>query len=263
LIPFRFGSSGRELYAVLHLPLVEKFRGQAVLLCNPLGQEAVRVHRLYRVLAERLSKEGCSVLRFDYFGTGESDGDDTEASLSGWQADIVSADAELRQRSGAVSSTWVGARLGASIAALATTLADDKPDALVLWEPIPDGAAYVREISGPVVESARGDAGDPASPGAGDVLDVQGFRATRHFMNDVSAVGRDAVWRARSPKIAVLACDSAYDHWRVTPGHDAETTPPVEFECGVDSFDWYAEEAMDTEVVPRKVIESLMRRSLG
>ena len=44
--------SGRQLAALYHPP-TSADRGRAVLILNPLGQEAVRAHRLLRVLADR------------------------------------------------------------------------------------------------------------------------------------------------------------------------------------------------------------------
>jgi hypothetical protein len=55
--------------------------GAAVLLCNPFGQEAIRCHRAFRLLSARLASSGIPSLRFDYFGTGDSPGNDGEGDL--------------------------------------------------------------------------------------------------------------------------------------------------------------------------------------
>ena len=65
--------SGRQLAALYHPP-TSADRGRAVLILNPLGQEAVRAHRLLRVLADRLARLGVHVLRFDFHGCGDSAG---------------------------------------------------------------------------------------------------------------------------------------------------------------------------------------------
>src|SRR4051812_43750768 len=65
MTPFYFGAPERRLLGLFH-PSATAVRGaRAVLLCNPFGQEAVRSHRVYRVLAERLARGGIAVLRFD------------------------------------------------------------------------------------------------------------------------------------------------------------------------------------------------------
>ncbi len=44
------------------------------MLCQPLGIESICVYYSYRLLAER----GLAVLRFDYDGTGDSTGQETD-----------------------------------------------------------------------------------------------------------------------------------------------------------------------------------------
>ncbi len=53
-----------------------------VLICNGLGQDAMRSHLLLRNLARRLSAVGGPVLQFDYRGTGDSWGDPDENTLA-------------------------------------------------------------------------------------------------------------------------------------------------------------------------------------
>ncbi len=85
----------RRLFASYHIAEGNVRRGHGVVLCNPFGQEALRAHRLYRVLAERLARSGIDVMRFDYYGTGDSSGEDQEGELSGWTRDIRTVHDEL------------------------------------------------------------------------------------------------------------------------------------------------------------------------
>jgi pimeloyl-ACP methyl ester carboxylesterase len=139
----RFGAPDREMLGMLSLPPASPWRG-AWLLCNPFGQEAVRSKQAYRVLAERLAREGCAVLRFDFHGTGDSPGELADQSLAGWITDLLAADAWLRTRlqSSSVPVHWFGLRLGASLAALAAGRAAPSPRELLLWDPITNGAQY-------------------------------------------------------------------------------------------------------------------------
>src|SRR6185369_16185836 len=100
LTPLRFGASARRLFGLYQPPSAGTGNAQCVVLCNPFGQEAIRSHRLLRVLGDRLARAGFAVLRFDYSGTGDSDGDDSEADLGRWVEDVLSADAEARRASG-------------------------------------------------------------------------------------------------------------------------------------------------------------------
>jgi len=148
MTPMLFGPPERQLMGLFH-PAEHK-EGQprlAVLLCPPLGQEQIRTQRLFRVLADRLTRSGIDAFRFDYYGTGDSGGDEEEGEFEGWQRDIAAAHAQLQQLcGGTVRTVWLGARLGASLAALAAHAAPHGPARMVLWDPVVNGAAYLDEL---------------------------------------------------------------------------------------------------------------------
>jgi len=125
----------------------------AVLLCNPFGQEAIRTHRLFRVLAMRLAKAGIHVLRFDYFGTGDSAGDDDQVDLQGWCADIQTAHEELVRLSGSAKVTWVAPRLGAVPAIQALGQSARSAQRLVMWDPVVEAPAYAQLLRRKHVEA--------------------------------------------------------------------------------------------------------------
>ncbi len=144
--PIRFGAASRQLFGLYQEPLAHAARAESILLCNPFGQEAIRSHRLFKVLADRLCRDGFHVLRFDYFGTGDSAGSDDEVSIAGFMADLLLADEELLRRSGCTNRSWIGLRLGATVAALASANTAVAPQRMVLWEPVVNGAAYLVEL---------------------------------------------------------------------------------------------------------------------
>jgi amino acid adenylation domain-containing protein len=154
-VPIRFAPAGRELLGLLQGPSGGQDRSACCVLCNPFGQEAVRAHRVFRILADRLSRSGFHVLRFDYFGTGDSAGADAEGTLAVWTEDVLQANDEIARRTGLTDVTWFGLRLGAALAALAS--GTRSPAHLVLWDPVVDGTAYLAELAAAHV-SARKDA---------------------------------------------------------------------------------------------------------
>src|SRR6186713_2664117 len=89
--PGFFGPPNRRLYGCAHPPSDGTEREMAAVLCNPLGLEYAYSHRAFLHLAGRLAGQGFQVGRFEYFGTGDSAGDDQDASLSGWIGDISTA----------------------------------------------------------------------------------------------------------------------------------------------------------------------------
>jgi amino acid adenylation domain-containing protein/non-ribosomal peptide synthase protein (TIGR01720 family) len=139
---FFAGSAGR-LYGCHHRP-TGPASGRAVLLCAPIAHEYARCHRALRQLAALLARRGHQVLRFDYFGQGDAEGEADALRLAQCQHDVSSAIGELRQRSGAAVVTLIGLRLGATLALQAAQGRADV-DRLVLWHPVVDGPALLRE----------------------------------------------------------------------------------------------------------------------
>lgn len=145
MIQLFFGASDRQLFGIYRMPSpVVPPRG-AALLCPPWGQEHLVSHRFYAHLASRLSESGYHVLRFDYFGSGDSAGERHEGDLDSWQRDATAALEELSDMSGMSKFTVFGLRLGATVAWRLASRRTDVHTA-VLWDPIVSGASYVRDL---------------------------------------------------------------------------------------------------------------------
>lgn len=127
------------------MPLEARQKRHTVVICSPVGQEYIRSHRAVFQLASRLAQAGFHVLRFDYFGCGDSFGDFEDASLSTWEENISSAIAFALEISGSEQISLVGLRLGATLA-LKAIHADNRFDRIVLWEPILKGLQYLEEM---------------------------------------------------------------------------------------------------------------------
>lgn len=143
---FHFGDSRQPLFGTYHPALGDGKPTRAVLLCNPFGEEAIRAHRVFRVIAARLEREGVPVLRFDYFGTGDSSGASREGTPARWEKDVRQAHDELVRRSGASNIMWVGLRLGANLA-LSTSTRPVRLSRLILWDPLVSGPSYLAELA--------------------------------------------------------------------------------------------------------------------
>ena len=139
-----FGPRSRQLFGIFHAAETARTVDSAVLLCAPFGQEDLRTHRFFKVLAERLARTGIAALRFDFHGAGDSPGDERGGEMDGWRRDLWSAHEELRLRAPQARFVWIGARLGATLAVLAARNGRCDPARLVLWEPVIDGRRYAR-----------------------------------------------------------------------------------------------------------------------
>jgi acyl carrier protein len=126
------------LYGVLH---GDGPADDAVMICPPIGQEAVRARFVLTRVARSLAARGTPALMFDYHGLGDSAGDSIDATPARWQRDIAAARAELVRRTRATRVTALGVRLGATLLATAGIEAAR----LVLWDPVCRGAAWYDE----------------------------------------------------------------------------------------------------------------------
>jgi len=109
--PFFFGEAHEPLLGLYHPPAGSRPRRHGVAILNPFGQEYLRAHRTLRQLAERLALSGFHTLRFDYFGCGDSAGEDHEVRLSRGLDDVAAAVEELEEQSGSPRVALVGCGL--------------------------------------------------------------------------------------------------------------------------------------------------------
>lgn len=108
------------------------------LLVPPIGHEAFHTHRFYKLLALHLQKEGFAVLRFDWPGCGNSEGDiESKTNFQHWPT-IVSELAQLF--SGGLPVSMIGLRLGANIFSALPA------EAHVYLDPVLSPSRLVREI---------------------------------------------------------------------------------------------------------------------
>ena len=259
----RFGAPDREMLGILSLPDAPPGRA-AWLLCNPFGQEAVRSKQMYRILAERLAREGCSVLRFDFHGTGDSPGEAVDQSLGDWISDLLAADMCLRSRQplAAVTMHWFGLRLGANLAALAAQRAPRRPDQLLLWDPVLSGREYGEFLLARHRESLsdgmhmnwarlRRESGEPEPSLPGNVL---GF--------DVGAALAADLVRLGPPPLAALLNDGL----RIGIALDPDRLARMQLPCGAAldpiaielPIDWTSNDAYGAPIAPQQVQRAVL-----
>ena len=139
-----FGPEGRRLFGLLTRPAQQR-RSEAVLICQSWGLEYMRSHRALHLLAGRLGEAGYHVLRFDYFGAGDSEGHSSEATPAQWIEDIAAAATYLQRKSGLERLCVIGHRLGALLACAAQSQGR-LPGRLLLWDPPASGAQWLRQL---------------------------------------------------------------------------------------------------------------------
>ncbi|MBD0320621.1 MAG: alpha/beta fold hydrolase [Gemmatimonadetes bacterium] len=200
--PLFFGDSKRPLFGVYHPPRGRQELG-GVVLCYPVGQEYMRAHRAFRQLAMLLSKAGFHVLRFDYFGTGDSGGESDEGSVPAWVDDICTAVDELRDTSGVKSVSLVGLRIGGALAALAGSRRAEL-DRVLLWDPVVQGKEYVRAL----LES-----GAVEHAGPEETVGVSGFPYTPRLRAELAEI--DLLGLPASKRVTLVVSDEKDDYLRL------------------------------------------------
>ena len=148
--PFFFAREDARLFGILHSP-EGPAKPLAFVMSHPFGEEKLWSHRVFVSCARALAERGYPVLRFDYFGAGDSSGMSADSSLASHRSDLQAAIRTLEQRLPNVQRIGlIGLRLGASFAALLLETQNESPRLrsapLVLWDPILDGDAYFQEL---------------------------------------------------------------------------------------------------------------------
>ena len=144
-LPFYFGPSDKPLFGCYHEPRPGSSGKCAVVICQPVGHEYINCHRALRQLAARLCEGGFPVLRFDYYGAGDSSGEAVEGTVPRWLEDISTAISEVRHRTRIVSVCMIGLRLGGALAMITAAQRGDV-DSLVLWDPVVNGKSYLEGL---------------------------------------------------------------------------------------------------------------------
>jgi len=182
----RFQSSGKRLYGVLHNG--EQPLGCGFVMCAPFGEEAKSAYRTYFEMAEIAAAKGWSVLRFDYRGTGNSEGGFDEFSPSAALADIRSAMEWLRlNRVRRVGLLGLG--LGATLAF--ELAAAESCDFMIAWEPIVNGEEFhklnvKRHLLRQMLVRGKAAKGSPATAAAsGDIIDLDGYPVRRSTAEEI------------------------------------------------------------------------------
>jgi amino acid adenylation domain-containing protein len=249
LTPFFFGSARRRLFGAYEAPSAATANARAVLLCYPWGQEYIRAHRSMRRLARFLTRAGRHVLRFDYFGSGDSMGSSHEVSLRGWEEDIETAIEELRDTCGASRVTLVGLRVGATLAARVAARKKNVVEALILWDPVISGREYVEEL---LTDAA------PA-PRQGEAREVRGFPLTHAFADELHGIDLLQLVPTLPASTRVLATAPLSSHERLRMELERQGRLDVKLEQLQALSAWVEYRDVGAGAIPAKVLDTIVQ----
>jgi len=170
---------GKTLRGVLHLPAAAASApAPAVVLFHGFTGNRMESHWMFVKCSRALAQAGIASLRFDFYGSGESDGEFRQMTLSGELAAGRAAVAFLRKQAGIDPQRvgLLGLSLGGTVAACLAPGAEAK--SLVLWSAI----AHTRRLGELMKKTTRK---IPGKPGA---FEYDGRELHPRLMEDVLKV---------------------------------------------------------------------------
>jgi alpha/beta superfamily hydrolase len=165
-------------------------------ICHSLGMEQIHLGRLDVIAARALAAAGFPVLRFHGQGYGDSESSMEVIGLSSHSAEADDAVALMAEQEGVERVGLLGARFGATVAALAADRAG--VPLMAVWDPIVRGGTYMRDLlrSELLSEMVSGNADGGTSAmsrlreelSANGSVDIKGFRLSRAAHDEVASI---------------------------------------------------------------------------
>jgi len=117
-----------------------------VIVAAPFAEEMNKTRRMVTLVAARLANQGITVILPDYYGTGDSAGDFSDATVARWRADLAVTAGWCADEFGPVRG-MLAVRLGCALAS-DTSVLNALPGLRhsVLWQPVFDGAKFVTQF---------------------------------------------------------------------------------------------------------------------
>ena len=254
--PFFFGTSEHRLFAVYHAAVGSRPRALGVVLCYPLGHEYIRSYRALKTLASQLASQGFHVIRFDYYGSGDSAGASDAGSVDVWVDDILTAIDELKDMAGVDRVVLLGLRLGANLAVRAASRRADI-DALVLWDPVPSGSEYLAEAQAVQERWFRAKPG-PKGPAARQFDgELFGFPMPESLVADLRRLDFESAVAGNSRRVAVLVSDDQQGgcDWQALVRRLGETAV---YRCVSGVGEWDQPSSVNRALLPHEMIRTIV-----
>lgn len=250
--PIFFGRAPKSLFGIYHPPKAAQARGTGVVLCYPFGQEYMRAHRAFRQMALLLSKAGFHVMRFDYYGTGDSAGTEYEGSIAQWIEDVRTAADELKETAEVKRVAFVGLRLGAALAVLAA-LGREDVDHLVLWDPVVRGVSYLEEVSAENLDSVGNSRQSVLEDGT---VGVTGFPVTPRIRRELEELNLLAVAPRQGSERLVVASQPRTEF--ETLGQQRVEGARSEYQLVPSAGDWNEVDDNGSALIPVFLIQAIV-----
>lgn len=176
IIPYK----GKNMIGILHIP--EKAgNGSWVVTIHGFADTKVEHHRMFVKIARRMARHGIGVLRIDLLGSGDSEGDFEDMTVSNEISQTLAVIDWLRGQA-ELKVSKVGL-LGFSLGGLVVSCAavrDEQIQTLALWAPVSEGLLNMVNYFG-LENVYKGLAGDTVGAPDGDAIKGQFFKELGQF----------------------------------------------------------------------------------
>lgn len=208
------GRAGR-LFAVRFEPAAPRSARGSLLVVPPFAEEMNKSRRMLTLLAQRAAADGWRALHVDPYGTGDSEGDFSDARWEIWRDDLVDRITALRDaHPGPI--VLCAMRLGALLALEALRRVDADVAQLVLWQPVLSGRLATTQFLRLKLasEAMGGGAGGSVDAlrrtlDAGSALEVAGYALAGDLVRAIDACNFAASLPDRCPPIRWLEVASS------------------------------------------------------
>lgn len=253
--PIYFGNSDKPLFGIYYLPQANHLSSVGIVLCYPIGQEYLWMHRAYRQLANLFTRAGFHVLRFDYYGCGDSWGEGEEGSIPQWLNDITMAIEELKDASGVNRVSLVGFRLGATLSVLAGSERNDV-DSMVLWEPVVYGKDYIKELKVLHEEWVENNLPDPNFAHQTE-SEIVGFPLTWNLLHNLEIINLLNVESPLANSVCII------ESKKTTSNQEffqllKKFVPRVDFKHIPGSKEWIKSAGLNPISIPNQILQSIV-----
>jgi len=165
----------------------------------PFGEEMNRCRSLVAQQARWFASQGLSCSLLDFYGSGESRGDLTDASLAIWRKNIDDLLEQLMEQDQCKVYLW-GCRLGALLAVDYLSRRPGAANKLLLWQPVISGSSFITQMLRQRMVSlmqkgkkTENTADMKLRLAAGDSIEVAGYRVGGELVSNIERLEMTAL----------------------------------------------------------------------
>ena len=228
VVPRFLGGDGQRVFTLLRHP--RRPGASCALLVAPFGEEMNKSRKMLTDVGIALVRRGIGSVLVDPYGTGDSDGDFSQADWPRWQADLQQAAAWCAEE-GLKVDRLLGVRLGCALGAQVARDAIPGIAQTVFWQPVLDGSRFMDQflrlrVAASMMEQDRKEstADLRAKFARGETVDVAGYCVGPQLAAQI-----DRVHLAED-----LGDHLGQVHW-IEVVRSAETPPPAPSTKAVDA----------------------------